>query len=135
MTESTLPALIDQMLVPEFYPDPVTEPIELMQTHASFVLLTGDFVYKLKKPVNFGFLDYSTVANRQHFCQEELRLNQRGARELYLEVVAISKQGNRYHFGNEGEIVDYAVKMVLYSVICLRRERLLLLKLKIWVKL
>jgi uncharacterized protein len=114
MTESTIPALIEQMLIPEFYHHPVTEPIELMQTHASFVLLTGDFVYKLKKPVNFGFLDYSTLANRQHFCQEELRLNQRGARELYLEILAISKQGDRYHFGNEGEIVDYAVKMVQF---------------------
>ena len=114
MTESTLPALIEQMLALEFYPHPVIEPIELMQTHASAVLLTGDFVYKLKKPVNFGFLDYSTVVKRQHFCQEELRLNQRGAKELYLEVVAISKQGDRYHFGNDGEIVDYAVKMVQF---------------------
>ncbi len=111
MTESTLSALIEQMLVPEFYPHPVTAPIELMQTHASAVLLTGEFVYKLKKPVNFGFLNYSTIANRHHFCQEELRLNQRGAKELYLDVVAISKQGERYYFGDDGEIVDYAVKM------------------------
>ena len=114
MSASTLPALIQQMLVPEFYPHPVTEPIESIQTHASIVLLTGEFAYKLKKPVNFGFLDYSTVANRQHFCHEELRLNQRGARELYLEVVAIAKQGDRYYFGNDGEIIDYAVKMVQF---------------------
>lgn len=114
MTESTLPALIQQMLVPEFYPHAVTVPIELMQTHASFVVLTGSFVYKLKKPVNFGFLDYSTVAKRQHFCQEELRLNQRSAKELYLEVLAIAKQDNRYFLGEDGEIVDYAVKMVQF---------------------
>ena len=114
MSASTLPALIQQMLVPEFYPHPVTEPIESIQTHASIVLLTGEFAYKLKKPVNFGFLDYSTVANRQHFCHEELRLNQRGAKELYLEVVAIAKQGDRYYFGNDGEIIDYAVKMVQF---------------------
>lgn len=114
MAESTLPSLIRQMLAPEFYPHPVTEPIESIQTHASYVLLTGDFVYKLKKPVNFGFLDYSTVAKRQHFCYEELRLNQRGAKELYLEVVAISKLDERYHFGNDGEIIDYAVKMVQF---------------------
>jgi uncharacterized protein len=112
--ESTLPALIQQMLVPEFYPHPVTIPIQLMQTHASAVLLTGEFAYKLKKPVNFGFLDYSTVEKRQHFCNEEIRLNQRGARELYLEVVAISHQGDKYHLGSDGEIVDYAVKMVQF---------------------
>jgi uncharacterized protein len=114
MEQDPLPALIQRMLVPEFYPHPVTMPIKLMQTHASYVLLTGDFAYKLKKPVNFGFLDYSNVAKRQHFCQEEIRLNQRGAKELYLAVVAISKQGDRYQFGNDGEIVDYAVKMVQF---------------------
>ena len=115
MPESTaLPELIQQMLTPEFYPHSVTMPIQLMQTHASYVLLTGEFVYKLKKPVNFGFLDYSTVDKRQHFCTEEIRLNQRGARELYLEVVSIAKQGNKYQFGNDGEIVDYAVKMVQF---------------------
>jgi uncharacterized protein len=112
--QATLPALIQQMLVPEFYPHPVTMPIESIQTHASIVILTGEFAYKLKKPVDFGFLDYSTVAKRQHFCKEELRLNQRGAQELYLEVVAIAKQGNKYHLGSDGEIVDYAVKMVQF---------------------
>ncbi len=114
MEPNILPVLIQQMLASEFYPHPVQMPIQLMQTHASYVLMTGDFAYKLKKPVNFGFLDYSTVAKRQHFCQEELRLNQRGAKELYLEVVAISKQGDRYQLGNDGEIVDYAVKMVQF---------------------
>ncbi len=114
MERDTLPALIQHMLASEFYPHPVQMPIQLMQTHASYVLMTGDFAYKLKKPVNFGFLDYSTVARRQHFCQEELRLNQRGAKELYLEVVAIVKIGDRYRFGTDGEIVDYAVKMVQF---------------------
>jgi len=114
MSNSALPALIQQMLKPEFYPHPVMMPIQLMQTHASYVLLTGEFVYKLKKPVNFGFLDYSTVANRQHFCIEEIRLNQRGAKELYLEVVSIAKLGHKYQLGNDGEIVDYAVKMVQF---------------------
>jgi uncharacterized protein len=114
LNEENLPELIQQMLSPEFYPHPVTIPIQSIQTHASVVLLTGDFAYKLKKPVNFGFLDYSTVANRQHFCEEEIRLNQRGARELYLAVFPISKQGNKYQFGTNGEIVDYAVKMVQF---------------------
>ncbi len=111
---ATLPALIQQMLTPDFYPHPVTMPIQLMQTHASYVLLTGEFVYKLKKPVNFGFLDYSTVAKRQQFCNEEIRLNQRGAKNLYLAVLAIAKQDNNYCLGTDGEIVDYAVKMVQF---------------------
>jgi uncharacterized protein len=114
LNEANLPALIQQMLSPEFYPHLVTVPIQLMQTHASYVLLTGDFAYKLKKPVNFGFLDYSTVDKRQHFCEEELRLNQRGAKELYLAVLPIARQNDRYRLGNDGEVVDYAVKMVQF---------------------
>jgi uncharacterized protein len=114
LAESTLPELIEAMLVPKFYSHPVTMPIELMQTHVSYVLLTGEYVYKIKKPVNFGFLDYSTLEKRQHFCNEEMRLNQRGAKELYLEVVSISQQGNSYHLGTDGEIVEYAVKMVQF---------------------
>jgi uncharacterized protein len=115
MPESVaLSELIQQMLTSEFYPHLVMLPIQLMQTHASYVLLTGEFVYKLKKPVNFGFLDYSTVEKRQHFCTEEIRLNQRGAKELYLEVVSIAKQGSKYQIGSDGEIVDYAVKMVQF---------------------
>ncbi|QIR39925.1 AAA family ATPase [Tolypothrix sp. PCC 7910] len=111
MTEATLPALIQQMLQPGFYPHAVSEPIQLIQTHVSYVLLTGDYVYKLKKPVNFGFLNYSTLEKRQHFCQEELRLNQRGAGELYLEVLPLTLEGEQYHLGGTGESVEYALKM------------------------
>ncbi|MBD2489769.1 AAA family ATPase [Aulosira sp. FACHB-615] len=111
MTEVTLPPLIQQMLQPEFYPHPVTEPIRLSQTHVSYVLLTGDYAYKLKKPVNFGFLNFSTLEKRQHFCQEELRLNQRGAAELYLEVLPITQEGEKYHLGGAGEPVEYVLKM------------------------
>jgi uncharacterized protein len=111
MTEGTLAALIEQMLQPGFYPHEVTESIQLIQTHASYVLLTGDYAYKLKKPVNFGFLDFSTLEKRQHFCQEELRLNQRGANELYLEVLAIALVGEQYKLGEAGEPVEYVLKM------------------------
>ncbi|MDF5706787.1 MAG: AAA family ATPase [Nostoc sp. S4] len=111
MTEVTLPALIKQMLQPGFYPHKVTEPIELIQTHISYVLLTGDYTYKLKKPVNFGFLDFSTLEKRQHFCQEELRLNQRGAGELYLEVLPITLAGEQYQLGGTTETVEYVLKM------------------------
>jgi uncharacterized protein len=111
MSEITLPALIQQMLQPGFYPHPVQEPIQLIQTHVSYVLLTGDYAYKLKKPVNFGFLDFSTLEKRQHFCQEELRLNKRGAAELYLEVLPITLEGEQHILGGTGDPVEYAVKM------------------------
>jgi uncharacterized protein len=111
VSDAVLPDLIQAMLKPEFYPHPVTEPIELVQTHISYVLLTGDFVYKLKKPVNFGFLDFSTLEKRQHFAGEEVRLNQRGAAKLYLGVVAITQSENAFAIEGAGEAVEYAVKM------------------------
>jgi aminoglycoside phosphotransferase family enzyme/predicted kinase len=118
MTSNSLPPLIQQMLTPEFYPHPVTEPIELLQTHISFVLLTGEYAYKLKKPVNFGFLDFSTLAKRHHFCEEEVRLNRRLAPELYLGVLAIAENNGKYSFaldhaepGQSMAAVEYAIKM------------------------
>lgn len=110
MIDAALPPLIQQMMQPEFYSHPVQTPVELVQTHVSYVLLTGEIAYKLKKPVNFGFLDYSTLEKRHHFCQEELRLNQRAAAPVYLEVVPIVKNGDRFQLG-QGEAVEYAVKM------------------------
>ncbi|MEG5017412.1 MULTISPECIES: AAA family ATPase [unclassified Microcoleus] len=113
-----LPPLIQQMLQPGFYPHGVTEPVQLIQTHASFVLLTGDYTYKIKKPVNFGFLDYSTLEKRQHFCNEELLLNRRTAPEIYLEVLPIVKIGDSFQFGSKlpaitpAEVaVEYVLKM------------------------
>ncbi len=100
MSSSSLPPLIDQMLTADFYPHPVTEPIQLLQTHISFVLLTGEYAYKVKKPMNFGFLDFSTLAKREFFCQEEIRLNQRLAPELYLAVIPIAVAADgQYHLG------------------------------------
>lgn len=114
MTEVSIPALIEQMLQPGFYPHPVKEPIELVQTHISYVLLTGDYAYKVKKPMNFGFLDFSTLEKRGHFCQEELRLNQRGAAELYLEVFPVTLVGEQYQLGGTGEAVEYVLKMLQF---------------------
>jgi uncharacterized protein len=112
MTDSALPAIVQHMLKPDFYPHPVTEPIGFMQTHVSQVLLTGDYVYKLKKAVNFGFLDYSTLEKRKHFCEEEIRLNQRGAGSLYLGVVPLTQtSAGKFEIEGSGEIVEYAVKM------------------------
>jgi uncharacterized protein len=110
MTDN-LPLLIQQMLKSDFYPHPVTEPIALIQTHVSYVLLTGEFVYKLKKPVNYGFLDFSTLEKREHFCHEELRLNQRGAAELYLGVLPVTQEGDTFKLSGAGAVVEYVVKM------------------------
>ena len=116
MTDTCLPPLIQQMLQPGFYPHGVTEPVQLIQTHASFVLLTGDYTYKLKKTVNFGFLDYSTLEKRQHFCTQELLLNRRTAPEIYLEVLPIVQIGDSFQFcSNLPAItpVEFAVEYVL----------------------
>nr|CAD5982638.1 putative protein Rv2004c [Planktothrix pseudagardhii] len=112
MTDSALPRLIQQMLEPDFYPHPVQEPIELLQTHISFIVLTGEYVYKLKKIVDFGFLDYSTLEKRHYFCEQELHMNQQQAPELYLEVLPIIEIGDRFQFGdNQNPAVEYALKM------------------------
>jgi len=94
----------------ECYSHPVRE-IRLLETHISWVLLTGDYAYKIKKPVNLGFLDFSTLGMRGHYCEEELRLNRRFAPELYLEVVTVRGTPAAPHIGGEGPLLDYAVKM------------------------
>jgi aminoglycoside phosphotransferase family enzyme/predicted kinase len=103
------------MLRADFYPHPA-ESVELRQTHISYVLLAGDYVYKVKKPVRFSFLDYSTLEKRRHFCHEEIRLNRRLAPAVYLDVVAIARRGERFSLHEapprkEETIVEYAVKM------------------------
>lgn len=97
------------------YPHPV-KSINHLQTHASHIFLTGEFAYKIKKPVKFDFLDFSSLDKRKHFCEEELRLNSRYAPDLYLEVVPISRYIDEngksvLHFGAVGQIVEYAIKM------------------------
>ncbi|MFB2937713.1 AAA family ATPase [Aerosakkonemataceae cyanobacterium BLCC-F154] len=111
MSETNLPPVIQEMLKPGFYPHPVKEPIKLIQTHVSFVLLTGDYAYKLKKAVNFGFLDYSTLELREHFCRQELEMNKRGAAEIYLQVLPITQGDNKFELAGSGEAVEYALKM------------------------
>jgi uncharacterized protein len=111
MTSTTLPPIVEALLDPAVYDHPVRNSIELIQTHVSYVFLTGDYVYKLKKPVNFGFLDYSTLEKRKFYCEEELRLNKRGAAELYLGVLPVTQDGDKFVLGGDGEPVDYVVKM------------------------
>jgi len=92
------------------YGHPVNQ-FEVIETHISWVLLTGQYVYKLKKPVNFGFLDFSTLEKRRFYCEEELRLNQRLAPQLYLEVVAITGSEAQPELNGQGPVIEYAVKM------------------------
>jgi len=92
------------------YPHPVRR-IEHLETHISDVFLTGEYAYKLKKPLNLGFLDFSTLERRKHCCEEELRLNRRLAPELYLAVAPITGSASSPHIGGAGPIFDYAVQM------------------------
>ena len=105
MSQTLLNALQD----PALYDHPVSD-FTLMETHISWVLLTGDFVYKIKKPVNFGFLDYSTLEQRAHYCAEELRLNQRLAPNLYLDLVAVRGSEEAPSLTGDGPIIEYMVK-------------------------
>jgi uncharacterized protein len=104
-------SLIEQMKKPDFYPHRVREPIQLIQTHASAIFLTGDYAYKLKKPVNFGFLDFSTLAKRHHFLNEELQMNRAIAPDLYLEVLPIAQLGDKYILGGKDNPSEYVLKM------------------------
>ena len=87
------------------------ERVEIVHTHISCVAIAPPFVYKLKKPVRLGFLDFSTLERRRHFCQEEVRLNRRLCGHVYEGVVAISRTATGLAFGDTGTIVDYVVKM------------------------
>ncbi|MFZ0409244.1 MAG: AAA family ATPase [Cyanobium sp.] len=102
--------LIASLLRPEAYDHPVG-PIELLETHISWVLLTGTYAYKIKKPVHLGFIDFSTPQRRRHFCQEELRLNRRLAPELYLGLRAIHGPAAEASFRGDGPILETAVQM------------------------
>jgi len=89
--------------------------VKLVETHISWVLLTGEFVYKIKKPVDFGFLDFTTLEKRKFFCGEELRLNSRLAPELYLDVLPITGTIENPAINGQGEPLEYAVKMKQFS--------------------
>src|SRR5262250_3596482 len=106
--------LIQALTDPSVYEHPTTA-ITVLQTHISWIVLTGPYAYKVKKPVNLGFVDFSTLAKRHYFCQEELRLNRRLAPQLYLEVVAIYGTPEQPHWHAEGAPIEYAVKMVQFA--------------------
>ncbi len=101
---------ITALLDPDAYAHPV-QSVRLLETHISWVLVAGDYAYKIKKPVDFGFLDFSTLDKRHYFCQEEVRLNRRLAPEWYLDVVPVTAQGARCQMNGSGPVVEYAVRM------------------------
>src|SRR5512137_1547747 len=103
------PTLIDALLDPARYPHPA-RTVHLLETHISWVLLAGRYAYKIKKPVDLGFLNFTELSRRRFYCHEELRLNRRLAPKLYLDVIAIGGRPQQPIF--EGEpIIEYAVKM------------------------
>lgn len=114
--------LINALLNPTAYSHPVST-VSVLETHISWVLLTGEYAYKIKKPVNFGFLDFSTLAQRRFFCTEEVRLNQRLAASLYLEVVPITGTPAHAAINGVGEVIEYAVKMRQFPAHCTLSER------------
>jgi aminoglycoside phosphotransferase family enzyme len=101
--------VVEALMKPEAY-DEESGQIELIQTHISFVFLTRNFVYKVKKAVDLGFLDFTTLEKRRFFCEKELELNRRLCGDMYLEVVPINRL-NIIKIKGEGETVEYAVKM------------------------
>lgn len=88
-----------------------TAATQLIETHTAWIILTGEFAWKIKKPVNFGFLDYSTLEKRHFYCDEELRLNRRFAPQIYLDVVAITGTAECPRPGGDGPVLEYAVRM------------------------
>lgn len=106
--------LISSLLRATAYPHPVTE-FQVLDTHISWVVLTGRFAYKIKKALRLEFLDFSTLELRRHFCEEELRLNKRWAPELYLDVVPICGTFEQPTFTGDGKPIEYAVKMLQFE--------------------
>jgi aminoglycoside phosphotransferase family enzyme/predicted kinase len=103
-------AILEALGRPEAYPHP-TEAITVAETHISWVFLTGIWAYKVKKPVNLGFLDFSTLEKRAHYCHEEVRLNRRLAADLYIDVVPITRSDTAVRVGGDGAVIGHAVKM------------------------
>lgn len=110
-----LEALLTSLSRPEAFPEDAgvrsSDDITVVQTHCSMVFLTPTDVFKLKKPVDFGFLDYSTIEKRKHFCHEEVRINRRLAPAVYLGVSTVVERDGEAWLHGDGEVIDHAVHM------------------------
>ena len=105
--------LIQALQNPALY-DHAAGTFQLIETHISWIILTGPYAYKIKKPVNFGFLDFSTLEKRRYFCQQELRLNRRLAPQLYQNVIPITGTAQSPQLNGSGTPIEYAVKMTQF---------------------
>lgn len=103
--------LVATLLDPAVYPHPTTA-VHLVQTHISWVFITDDFAYKVKKPVDLGFLNFTTLRRRHHYLHQELILNRRLCPEIYLEVLPMVEHQGRLRLGGQGHPVEYALQMV-----------------------
>ncbi len=115
MQKEELPDYVNFLLEPGAY-FPAPEAVKLVQTHISYVFVTDNLVYKFKKPVDFGFLDFTTIEKRLHYCRQELILNQRLCPSIYLGLVALEKSNNRFKLTDMDQAapdnaVEYGVKM------------------------
>jgi aminoglycoside phosphotransferase family enzyme/predicted kinase len=108
--ESANPAFDIGELSPAAFPHPVTR-LRVVETHISWVVLTGQFAYKIKKPVRYDFLDASSLERRRALCDEELRLNRRLAPDLYIDVLPVTRHGGQLRVGGDGPALEYAVRM------------------------
>lgn len=99
---------------PSAYPHD-TKGVEVVETHISLLFLTGTYAYKVKKSLDLGFLDFSSLRNREYYCREELRLNRRLCPELYLDVVPVTEKNGRIRMAGEGRTIDHAVKMIQFD--------------------
>jgi len=104
-------ALVNDLEKPDAYPAPRPTTVRLVTTHISWVFITDHDVWKLKRPVDYGFVDYTTLERRRHFCHEEVRVNSRLAPGVYLDVVPVRFEHGRHSFTSTGTVVDYAVRM------------------------
>ena len=102
--------ILKSLLKPDAYPEAVTS-VELVQTHVSYIFLTDRYAYKIKKPVDFGFLNFSTIDRRRFYCNEEVRLNRRLCPDMYEGVVELRETPSGAAFHGCGAVIDYAVKM------------------------
>jgi uncharacterized protein len=104
-------ALLEDLRRPEAYPAPRPSQVTQITTHISWVFLTDLEVWKLKRPVDYGFVNYTTLDRRRRCCEDEVRLNRRLAPDVYRDVVPVRLGARGYGFGPDGEVVDYAVRM------------------------
>ena len=112
-SDLALPALVSALRDGKCF-DHAVDSITVLQTHISYVLLTGTYAYKIKKPVSLPFLDFSTLEFRKHYCEEEIRINRRLAPDLYLGVVAITGTPQAPVVNGDGKVIEYAVKMLQF---------------------